>query len=153
MSTGRGDVALRILLAAALVVDAVVHWRLAGGYGQATGTSLINEGALFRAEAVVAVLVALLVLLRGGRFGYVAAFLVTGSAVVAVVLYRYVDIPAIGPLPSMYEPVWYAEKTLSAVAEGVGAVLAAVGLLLSRGHPTRPPARRRKGRAPVPHRP
>ena len=40
-------------------------------------------------------------------------------AFAAVMLYRYVDIPAIGPLPAMYEPVWFFEKTLSAVAEGL----------------------------------
>jgi hypothetical protein len=55
--------------------------------------------------------------------------LVAGSAFIAVLLYRYVNVPAIGPIPAMYEPVWFFEKSLSAVAEGLGAVLAAVGFL------------------------
>jgi len=32
----------------------------------------------------------------------------------------------------MYEPIWFFEKTLTAVAEGVGAVLALVGLIIGR---------------------
>jgi hypothetical protein len=32
----------------------------------------------------------------------------------------------------MYEPVWFFEKVLSAVAEGIGAVLAIVGLAVGR---------------------
>jgi len=46
-----------------------------------------------------------------------------------VVLYHYVDIPAFGPFPAMYDPVWFFEKSVSAVAEGAGAVLAAVGFV------------------------
>ncbi len=53
------------------------------------------------------------------------------SALVGVVLYRYVPVPQLGPIPSMYEPIWSPEKTLSAVAEGLGALLAAVGFAAS----------------------
>ncbi len=49
------------------------------------------------------------------------------SALVGVVLYCYVPVPQLGPIPSMYEPIWFPEKTLSAGAEGLGALLAAVG--------------------------
>jgi hypothetical protein len=70
------------------------------------------------------------VLVIGNRTAYAAAFLVAATALAAVLLYRYVDVPAIGPIPSMYEPLWFFQKSLSAVAEGAGAVLAAGGLLL-----------------------
>ncbi len=120
------DILLRLLIAAALVTDAVVHLDLASGY-QLGAPGGIGEGNLFRLEAAVAILVGLYVLIRGSRPAYAAAVVVAGSAFIAVLLYRYVDIPAIGPLPSMYEPVWFFEKTLSAAAEGLGAVLAAVG--------------------------
>lgn len=63
------------------------------------------------------------------------------SAFAAVVLYRYVDLPALGPLPAMYEPVWYGEKAASAAAEGAGAVLAGVGLARTRRTRRRAPAR------------
>jgi hypothetical protein len=125
------DIALRVGVVVALAVDAVIHWRLAGGYDVAYPGG-IGGGNVFRIEAVVAVLAALFLLWRGTRLAWGASFAVLASAFVAVVLYRYVEVPQIGPIPSMYEPVWFAEKTYSAVAEGVGAVLAAVGMATSR---------------------
>jgi len=45
-----------------------------------------------------------------------------------VLLYRYVDVGTIGPLPNMYEPTWQVPgKPLSAYAEGGAAVLSALG--------------------------
>ncbi len=49
----------------------------------------------------------------------------------------YVDLPAIGPLPAMYEPLWFPEKAVSAAAEALAAVLAA--LALTRKPFPRPP--------------
>lgn len=119
--------ALRLLVAAALVVDAVVHHRQAANY-QLAAPGGIGEGNLFRIEAAVAILAALYVVVRGSRPAYVVAFLVAASALGAVLLYRYVQVPAFGPLPSMYEPIWFFQKTLSAYAEAAGVVLAAIGL-------------------------
>ncbi|MGN6251516.1 MAG: hypothetical protein ACTHNS_06865 [Marmoricola sp.] len=128
---GAAGLLLRLLVVASLVADAVVHLRLAHGY-QLAQPAGIGQGNLFRVEAVVALLVALWVLATGGRRSYVAAVVVAGSAFVAVVLYRYVDVPALGPVPSMYEPVWFGQKTLSAVAEGLGALLALLGATTTR---------------------
>lgn len=64
-----------------------------------------------------------------------AAFAVGLSALVAVVLSRYVSVPAWGPFPAMYEPVWFARKTLSAVAEAVAAGAAALALMRLRQRP------------------
>ncbi|WP_344257532.1 hypothetical protein [Terrabacter carboxydivorans] len=146
MTTGRhvntGSVfawVLRLLVAAALLVDAVVHLRLAGGYQQSAPTG-IGAGTLFRIEASVAIVVAVWVILSGSRRAFVVAFAVGLSAAVAVVLYRYVDIPAVGPLPAMYEPVWFFEKSLSALAEAVAAAAALVALLIS-ARPPRPSRR------------
>ena len=111
---------LGLVAAAGLVADAVVHLRLAPGY-QVAAPAGIGQGNLFRIEALAAALVALWVLVRPSRLSFAAAFLVAASALAAVLLYRYVDIPAFGPIPSMYEPVWFPEKTLSAVAEAVAA--------------------------------
>jgi hypothetical protein len=121
-------IALRILTVAALAVDAVVHLHLAPGY-QLGNPAGIGQGNLFRIEAVAAIVVGLYVLVRGSRPAYAAAFVVAASGFAAVVLYRYVDVPAIGPLPAMYEPIWFFEKSLSAVAEGAGAILAAAAFL------------------------
>ncbi|MCX6500624.1 MAG: hypothetical protein NTU93_17815 [Arthrobacter sp.] len=129
---GRGlDLALRALTAVALLTDAGIHIHLAPGY-QAGLPQGIGQGNLFLLEAGVAALAALAVLLRGSRAAYAFALLVALSAFAAVVFYRYVDLPAFGPFPAMYEPVWYFEKTASAVAEGAGAVLAAIGLARAR---------------------
>jgi hypothetical protein len=119
--------ALRGLVAAALLVDVVVHLRLAGGYQQSAPGGICS-GTLFRIESATAFAVAAWVLWRGSRTSLLAAFAVGLSALVAVVLYRYVNVPAVGPVPAMYEPVWFATKTLSAVAEAVAAGAAALGL-------------------------
>lgn len=119
---------LRGLVAAALIVDAVVHLRLASDY-QLAVSSGIGAGNLFRLEAAAAILAAGYVLLRGNRTAYLIAFVVAFSALVAVILYRYVDVPQLGPLPAMYEPIWFFEKNVSAIAEAVGAAAAVMGLL------------------------
>ena len=108
-----------------------MHLRLAPDY-QLAAPAGIGQGNLFRIAAVAAILAALWVLIRPSRLSFAVAFLVAASALVAVVLYRYVDVPAFGPIPSMYEPIWFPEKTLSAIAEAVAAVAALVGLARTR---------------------
>lgn len=120
---------LRIVIAAALLVDAVIHLQLAANY-QLAAPGGIGQGNLFRIQAAAAILAAIYVLVRGSRGAYVTAAIVALAAFAAVVLYRYVQVPAIGPIPSMYEPIWFLEKTLTAVAEGVGGVLAVIGFVL-----------------------
>jgi hypothetical protein len=135
------DVALRVFIAVALFIDAGVHIHLAPGY-QAGNSAGIGQGNLFLLESAAAILVALYVLVRGSRAAYAAAFVVALSAFAAVVLYRYVNIPAFGPFPAMYEPVWFFEKSLSAVAEAAGAILAGIGFARAGRAGTRRPARR-----------
>jgi hypothetical protein len=141
-STDRGALArspigswvLRVGTAAALGVDAVVHWQDAPAYDAVTAT--VSPGALFRAEAALAVAVGLLVLVRPRTSSWVAAILVGASALAAVLLYRYVDVGALGPLPDMYENTWQVPgKPLSAVAEGAAVLLAGLGLLTHRRYP------------------
>jgi hypothetical protein len=124
------SMALRILTALMLFIDAGVHIHLAPGYQAATPGG-IGQGNLFLLEGAAAVLSGLYVLIRGSRAAYAVALVVAFSGFVAVVLYRYVDIPAFGPFPAMYDPVWFFEKSLSAVAEGAGTVFAAMGLIRS----------------------
>ncbi|PRZ44081.1 hypothetical protein CLV47_101205 [Antricoccus suffuscus] len=125
------ELVLRVLVVATLTVDAVVHLRLAGMY-QAAASGGVGEGTLFRVEAVLAILSALFVAARGSKAAYAAAFVVTLGGLVVVLLYRYVNVPAFGPIPAMYEPVWFFQKSLSAVAQGVGAVAAAAGFVHTR---------------------
>ncbi|TPG18430.1 hypothetical protein [Pedococcus bigeumensis] len=127
-----GRLGLRGVIAVSLVVDAVVHLRLAGGYQQSAPGG-IGAGNLFRLEAIFAIVVSGWVLWRGSRASLVAAFAVGFSAALAVVLYRYVDVPALGPIPAMYEPVWFFEKSLSAVFEVMAAASAVAALALVPG--------------------
>jgi hypothetical protein len=120
-----------LVVAAGLIVDAVVHFRLAPDY-QLAAPAGIGQGNLFRVAAVAAILAALWVLVRPSRLSFAVAFLVAAGALAAVLLYRYVDVPALGPIPSMYEPLWFPEKTASAVAEAVAAVAALVGVARAR---------------------
>jgi hypothetical protein len=120
---------LVIIVVVGLAVDAFVHLDLASVF-DGIKTSTLSQGDLFRVEAAAAVLAAVALLVRPGRNTAAFAFLVAAGGVAAVVLYRYVDVGAFGPVPDMYDPYWGpAEKTLSVVAEAV-ATLAALSLLL-----------------------
>jgi len=121
-----GAVLLRLVVVAGLAVDVYVHLHLAASYD--ANTAAISEGTLFQVEAGVAGLAAVLVLLTRTQIGVMVALLVAAGGVGAVLLYQYVDVGAVGPLPNMYEPLSYPEKTDSLIAEAVAA-LAALALL------------------------
>ncbi|HEY1155855.1 MAG TPA: hypothetical protein VGE95_06170 [Arthrobacter sp.] len=122
---------LRVLTAAALAVDAVVHARLAPGY-QAAAPEGIGEGNLFLAEATVASVAGLYVLIRGSRRAWVLALLTAGGGLAVLLLYRYIDIPAVGPFPAMYEPIWFFDKTLTALAQALAVLLSTTALIQHR---------------------
>lgn len=118
--------ALRLVVLAGLAIDAYVHFHLASNFDglKGSGRFAVSQGQLFRVEAVAAIVAGLLVLFLLNRITALIAFAVLVGGVSAVLLYTYVDIGAIGPLPSMHDPIWYAEKTISAVAQAVAAVAA-----------------------------
>lgn len=120
---------LRAVVVVGLLIDAVIHLRLAGEYELAFPEG-IGGGTLFRVEATLAIVAAVAILAWGRRPTYLLAFLVAASAFGAVLTARYVELPAVGPLPGMYEPVWFLEKSISAVAEVVAALAALLLLLL-----------------------
>jgi len=122
---------LVLIAVGGLAVDAYTHLHLASDY-DAVKTSTLSQGDLFRAQAGAAILAALLLLVRPRRWTAVIAAIVAGSALAAVLLYRYVDIGQIGPIPSMYEASWYTEKTVSAIAEGAAFVAAVLLVLMPR---------------------
>ena len=112
----RTSFVLAVLAAAGLAYDAKVHLHLADVYDSVGDT--ITQGGLFRLEAIIAIVVAVAVLFSDRRLVWAAAGLTGLAGLGAVLLYRYYDVGAIGPIPNMYEPVWYPEKTRSAYAEG-----------------------------------
>ncbi|GLZ02852.1 hypothetical protein Acsp03_03190 [Actinomadura sp. NBRC 104412] len=122
-------VLLRILVAAGLAADAYVHWVFAPDMdpGPNAPSGVIPGDVLFQAQAIVAAVAGLLVLAWARRWTYAIAFLVAASAVGALLLYYYVDVGRLGPIPAMHDPSWYAEKTISGVGEGVAALAALIG--------------------------
>lgn len=126
------EIVLRILVAAGLATDAVVHWKFAPEMGDGGPSGTIAGDDLFRIQAIVAALAAVLVLVWARKWTYAVAFLVAASAVGALLLYYYVDVGRLGPLQNMHEPVWYAEKTISLVGEGIAAVAALIGFFVVR---------------------
>jgi hypothetical protein len=125
---GRALVLARIVVAAGLAVDAYVHLNLAQTYAESGG--VVNEGVLFRAEAAAALLAAIAVMAIGRRACYLAGFTVAVSALAVMLVSRYADLGAIGPLPNLYDPVWFPEKLLAAFAEGAASLAALVALML-----------------------
>jgi hypothetical protein len=125
---------LRVLTAAGLAVDAYLHADMAATYDPVRQS--ISQGALFRIEAGAASLAALLILVAARRTTWALAFLVAASALGAILLYRYADIGTLGPLPNMYEPLWFAKKSATAIAEAVATVTALVGFVTCARRPT-----------------
>ncbi|SDJ28401.1 hypothetical protein SAMN05444157_2633 [Frankineae bacterium MT45] len=111
-----------------LVVDAYTHFDLAAQY-QFNRTSLVSQETLFRVEALLALIAAVAIIVRANIWTALLALTVAGGGLLLLVLYRYVDVGQLGPLPNMYEPLWFAEKSWSAGGEAVAAV-AALGLLI-----------------------
>jgi hypothetical protein len=122
-----------VVVAAGLGVDAYVHWHLAPGFDGVKGAASpqISQGALFRVETALALIAMVLVLVTRRRLAAMVAFLIAAGGLGAVLLFAYVDVGGWGPLPNMYDPFWYPEKTISAVAEAVAA-LGALWLLVMR---------------------
>lgn len=128
--SARGPWVLRGLAAASLAVSGYLHLTLAQGPLVSGGQ--ITIAGLYIAQGVVAGLVAAWLLVRARRPAWVAAGLVGLASLLAVVASVYVEIPAIGPFPVLYEPLWYPVKVLSAVTAGLPA--AAALMVLGRRH-------------------
>lgn len=119
---------VRLVASTALAVVAGVHLHLAAGY--ALVGDQVTQGDLFRAQAGVAGVVALALVVRPTRLMWLLAAAVGLVSLLAVVVTVYVAVPAIGPLPRIFEPVWYAEKALAAASAGTAALAALLGLVL-----------------------
>jgi len=123
---------LRTVVVVGLGYQAFAHWHLASNFDAVTGNGkpiTISEGDLFRAEAVAALIALVLLAVLPRRWTVLLALVVGAGGAAAVLLYRYVDVGAIGPFPNMYEPFWYPEKAWSVIAEGAAAVAAATLLV------------------------
>ncbi len=122
---------LVVVTVVGLAVDAYVHWSLASTYDAVQAT--VSQGQLFRVEAVTAVVAALLLLLRPGRLTAAFAALVAGGGLAALLTYRYVDVGQLGPFPDMFEPLWYAKKNWTAIAQAAATVTALLLVMMGAG--------------------
>jgi hypothetical protein len=122
---------LALGVAATMAVDAYVHFHDAAFY-DLVRTTFVSQGTLFRAEGVIALAAALVLVIWPRPIWWAASLVVAGSAFGAVMLYTYVNLGALGPLPNMFEPTWALPgKLASAWAEGTGILLALAGLSLA----------------------
>jgi hypothetical protein len=119
--------ALRVAAAAALVTSGYIHLDLASTYWFGPA---INQGQLFVIQGIAAIVIAFWLLVRDSRLSWLVATGLMAGSCAAVIFSTMHQIPAIGPLPSLYEPVWYAEKTVSAIVEGSFVALAVARVLL-----------------------
>jgi hypothetical protein len=118
---------LVVLMVVGLGIDAYTHLDLADIYtGVKTGT--VSQATLFRIEAVGAILAAVAVVLRANRWTAAVVAAVAGGGAFVLLLYRFVSVGKIGPLPDMSEPFWYTKKSLSLIGELI-ALLASLTLL------------------------
>lgn len=131
-----------IIAAAGLVVNAIVHLALAGVYDAIPGT-LLGQGALFRIQAVIGIVLAVLLLVsilvrRIALLVALASAVVAAGGLALVVITALVplDLTAIG-LPYLFEPIWYPDKIITVIAQAVALVAALVAAGLSR-RPARP---------------
>ncbi|MBO0833549.1 MAG: hypothetical protein J2P29_16435 [Actinobacteria bacterium] len=127
---------LILIVVAGLAIQAYVHLHLASPY-DGVKSSVLTQGDLFRAEAGLAILAALALIFRPRRWTAVFALLVSAAGFAAVLVYQYINVGALGPLPNMYDPVRSTEKTMSIWAEGIAALVALVLLILINQHTSR----------------
>lgn len=118
---------LRLSAALALGTVAAVHLALSGRY-DLVGDQ-ITLGQLFRVQATVTAALAVALLVHAGRAVALAAAAGGALSLSAVVGTAYLAVPALGPLPPVYEPIWYPDKVVAAAA---AAVATAAALALSR---------------------
>ncbi len=123
----RTGIVLRVLGVVALGVSAFVHIDIASSRPLVADGQITLMG-LFMAQGVVAAIAALWVLVRGDTLAWLAVGAVGLASLAALVLSVYVKIPSIGPFPVIYEPIWYTDKYVAAVAAGAAALIALVTL-------------------------
>ena len=128
-----------IVIAVALLLNAWIHFRLAGPFDANPG-SLLSQGALFRIQAVVNLIVAVLIVVRPRAWTALLAFAVAagGAAILTLTSVVPVDGSIVG-LPYLFEPAWYPAKQTSLVFQLLAAALA-VGMMLHAVRTRRPVA-------------
>ncbi|WP_055485269.1 hypothetical protein [Streptomyces sp. WMMB 322] len=126
----------RVLAAAGLALNAYVHADLAPAYDAVVAA--VSQGDLFRLEAALGALAALLLLAWRRLPADFFAFAVAAGGLALLLIYRYADVGELGPFPDMYEPSWSRDKLVALVSQAVAVVATAVLMVTT-------PRRRRRG--------
>ncbi|WP_369203960.1 hypothetical protein [Streptomyces sp. PU-14G] len=108
------QVGARVLSAGGLAVNAYLHATLSGDYDRVSAD--ISQGDLFRIEAGLSALGALLVLVWWRAVSDAFAWLLSAAGLALLLVYAFVDVGELGPFPDMYEPGWFDDKRLAVVA-------------------------------------
>jgi hypothetical protein len=112
---------LRLLAVAGLVVDVVVHLRLAEAF-DAIGDQ-ITLGQLFRVESAAAAAAAVYLAVRDSRPAWLCAGLVAAAGLAGLLVAAVVELPAVGPFPPVAAPGWTTDSVV--VTAGMAVTVAA----------------------------
>lgn len=125
------------LLAVALLVNAVIHFRLAAPFDAVAGT-IVTQGDLFRIQAVANIVAIAVVVIARRRWADALALVIAagGAALIVVTALVPLDLTAIG-LPLLFEPAYYPDKTYALVAQLVAVAAATALILLRRRRPAK----------------
>ena len=120
---------LAVVAAAGLAIDAYVHLHIAHRYMPIT-TGTVNQGVLFQIEGGLAIAAAIWLLIRPTWLSAAVGFLVAAGGAAALLVYGFVNVGKIGPIPNMYDPAkyWSWDQKFSLGAE-IGAAVVAAALL------------------------
>jgi len=66
------------------------------------------------------------------RLAWAPAVLVAAGSLVVLVGTVYVNVPAVGPFPPLYEPAWFGEKVVAVASAAAALTAAASGAALYR---------------------
>jgi len=110
----RALLAVRLLAAAALLVTALIHARLAFQLG--LGGAPLGRGQLFFIQAVFSAVIAMAMFTRDSRV-WLFAVTLSGAGLLGILASVYFPITAVGPFPAIDEPTWLLTKAISALAE------------------------------------
>lgn len=124
------EVVVRAVVVLGLAVDAYIHLRMAPVMDIAAPGG-VGGGTLFRAQGTAAAVAGLVLLVRPRWWTYALAALVALSALGPSLLYHFVDVPAIGPVPSMHDPLWSPEKVVSLLGEALAAGFGLWGMAMT----------------------
>ncbi|MCW2543505.1 MAG: Membrane protein [Frankiales bacterium] len=126
------SLALRVLTALALIGVAVVHLDIAGDYVP-LGKHPLSLGDQFRAQGVIAILLAIALMVKPHLLVWLAAAGFAAGSLAVLVYSRYKTIPIYG-LPGGFTETWEAKGAKpAAYFESAALLLALIGSALSFG--------------------